>query len=77
MRGTPHRVFNRSGRRRQSFPYFSVPRYDVVIESLLPPLPGYERMPLHVGRSSTDIWYSNWPDTVSTEPDQELGNFDD
>ncbi|MGB0385436.1 MAG: isopenicillin N synthase family dioxygenase [Ardenticatenaceae bacterium] len=72
---TPHRVFNSSGLPRQSFPYFSVPRYDVVIEPLLPPLPGYERTPLHVGRSSADIWYSNWPDTHSTEPGQELGDF--
>lgn len=75
---TPHRVLNRSGQARQSFPYFSVPRYDVVIEPLLPPLPSYhQRPPLHVGRSSADIWYSNWPDTVSTDPAQELGEFDE
>jgi isopenicillin N synthase-like dioxygenase len=75
LMSTPHRVLNRSGRARQSFPYFSVPRYDVVIEPLLPPIDGYERIPLHVGRSSADIWYSNWPDTVSAEPGQELGDF--
>ena len=75
LMSTPHRVINRSGKPRQSFPYFSVPRYDVVVESLLPPLEGYERQPLHVGRSSADIWYSNWPDTISTEPGQELGDF--
>lgn len=77
LMSTPHRVLNRSGQARQSFPYFSVPRYDVMIEPLLPPIPGYERQPLHVGRSSADIWYSNWPDTVSTEPGQELGDFDE
>lgn len=75
LMSTPHRVVNRSGRARQSFPYFSVPRYDVVVESLLPPLPGHERQPLHVGRASADIWYSNWPDRVAVEPGQELGDF--
>ena len=75
LMSTPHRVINRSGQPRQSFPYFSVPRYDVMIEPLLPFIEGYERQPLHVGRSSADIWYSNWPDTVSTEPGQELGDF--
>ncbi len=77
LMSTPHRVLNRSGKPRQSFPYFSVPRYDVTIEPLLPPVAGYDRQPLHVGRSSADIWYSNWPDTASSEPGQELGNFEE
>ncbi len=76
LMSTPHRVTNKSGQARQSFPYFSVPRFDVMIEPLLPPIEGYERQPLHVGNSSADIWYSNWPDTISTDPAQELGNFE-
>ena len=72
---TPHRVFNRSGRPRQSFPYFCKPRFDVVVEPLLEPISGFNRPPLHVGRSAADIWYSNWPDTQSSDPAQELGNY--
>ena len=72
---TPHRVVNRSGSARQSFPYFSKPRYDVVVEPLLEPIAGFDRLPLHVGTSAADIWYSNWPDTASTDPAQELGDY--
>ena len=72
---TPHRVFNRSGKPRQSFPYFSKPRWDVVVEPLLEPIAGFKRPPLHVGTSAADIWYSNWPGTVSTDPAQVLGHY--
>ncbi|MFM7829491.1 MAG: isopenicillin N synthase family dioxygenase [Actinomycetota bacterium] len=72
---TPHRVLNKSGKARQSFPFFSKPRFDVVVEPLLEPISGFNRLPLHVGTSAADIWYSNWPDTASTNPAQELGNY--
>ena len=72
---TPHRVVNRSGRQRQSFPFFCKPRWDVVVEPLLPPVPGFDRLPLHVGTSAADIWYSNWPDTASSDPAQVLGDY--
>lgn len=72
---TPHRVFNKSGNARQSFPFFSKPRFDVVVKPLIEPIQGFERQALHVGTSAADIWYSNWPDTVSTDPAQDLGNF--
>ncbi len=72
---TPHRVFNNSGKARQSFPFFSKPRFDVVVEPLLTPIDGFDRPPLHVGTSAADIWYSNWPDTVSTNPAQVLGEY--
>ncbi|TRZ83513.1 MAG: isopenicillin N synthase family oxygenase [Actinobacteria bacterium] len=67
---TPHRVTNRSGKSRQSFPYFSKPRWDVVIEPLLSPVPEFDRAPLHVGTSAANIWYSNWPDSVSPDSSQ-------
>ena len=73
---TPHRVFNKSGKPRQSFPYFSKPRWDVVVQPLVEPLAEFDRVPLHVGTSAADIWYSNWPDTSSTDPAQVLGKFD-
>ncbi len=72
---TPHRVLNKSGRLRQSFPFFSKPRFDVVVEPLLKPVDGFIRLPLHVGTSAVDIWYSNWPDTVSTDPTQVLEEY--
>jgi len=72
---TPHRVLNKSGKARQSFPFFSKPRFDVVVEPLLEPISGFNRLPLHVGTSAADIWYSNWPDTASTDPAQELGIY--
>lgn len=72
---TPHRVFNKSGKPRQSFPYFSKPRWDVVVSPLVEPVAGFDRPPLHVGTSAADIWYSNWPDTESTDPAQVLGNY--
>jgi hypothetical protein len=74
---TPHRVTNRSARQRQSFPYFSVPRFDVVVEPLLPPLPGFVRSPLESGTASHGIWYSNWPDEALTHASIDLGNYAD
>lgn len=72
---TPHRVVNRSGQQRQAFPYFSVPRFDVRVEPLLPPLPGYERTALQSGAASHAIWYSNWPDEAVTDKAIDLGNY--
>ena len=67
---TPHRVINRTGKQRQSFPFFSKPRWDVVVKPLLEPLPGFNREPLHVGTSAANIWYSNWPDEISPDATQ-------
>jgi isopenicillin N synthase-like dioxygenase len=72
---TPHRVINRSGQARQSFPYFSVPRFDVRVEPLLPPVPGFKRAPLMAGEASHAIWYSNWPDEGVKDPAIDLGNY--
>ena len=38
---TPHRVVNQTGLERYSFPYFAVPRHDVMIEPLVEPLPDF------------------------------------
>jgi isopenicillin N synthase-like dioxygenase len=72
---TPHRVVNRSGKQRMSFPYFSVPRHDVVVKPLLPPLPGFERQPLQAGAASANIWTSNWPDERNALDAQDLGDY--
>jgi isopenicillin N synthase-like dioxygenase len=72
---TPHRVTNRSALQRQSFPYFSVPRADVVVTPLLERLPGFERQPLQSGAASHDIWYSNWPDAAVQDKGIDLGDY--
>lgn len=72
---TPHRVVNRSGRQRMSFPYFSVPRHDVVVRPLLPPVPGFAREPLQAGAASANIWTSNWPDERNALAAQDLGDY--
>jgi isopenicillin N synthase-like dioxygenase len=75
LMSTPHRVVNRSGRQRMSFPYFSVPRHDVLVRPLLPPLPGHAREPLLAGVASANIWTSNWPDERNTLAEQDLGDY--
>ncbi len=64
---TPHRVNNVSGKDRYSFPYFSVPRHDVVVESLCSPKQDFDRVPMCVGDVSRKIWQSNWPDSSPVE----------
>jgi isopenicillin N synthase-like dioxygenase len=67
---TPHRVINRTGKHRQSFPFFSKPRWDVIVKPLLEPLANFDRVPLHVGTSAANIWHSNWPDEISPDTTQ-------
>ncbi len=77
LKSTPHRVVNRSGKERYSFPYFAVPRHDVVVEPLLPPLPGFDRPSVHCGHWSAEIWRTNWPDEAADDSTPELGTLSD
>ena len=74
---TPHKVVNLSGARRFSFPYFVVPRYDVVVEPLISPQPGFRRPRVHVGDVSREVWRTNWPDAVPETSRFELGTLQD
>ncbi|WP_170573185.1 isopenicillin N synthase family dioxygenase [Ruegeria atlantica] len=77
LKSTPHRVVNRSGHERYSFPYFAVPRHDVVVAPLLPPLPGFDRPSVHCGHWSAEIWRTNWPDETTHDDTPELGTLHD
>lgn len=75
LKSTPHRVVNTSGKERYSFPYFAVPRHDVVVAPLLTPVPGFDRPSVHCGHWSAEIWRTNWPDETATADTPELGTL--
>lgn len=74
---TPHKVVNSSGRERYSFPYFVVPRFDTVVQPLVPPQPGFERSSVHVGDVSREVWRTNWPDAIPADTGYDLGTLQD
>lgn len=73
---TPHKVVNATGKERYSFPYFAVPRFDTVVAPLNTTQPGFERDSVHVGEVSAEVWRTNWPDTVSSRPEFDLGTLE-
>lgn len=77
LKSTPHWVVNRSGQERYSFPYFAVPRHDVVVTPLVDPLPGFDRPAVHCGHWSAEIWRTNWPDEAAHDATPELGTLSD
>ena len=74
---TPHKVVNTSGADRYSFPYFVVPRYDTVVDPLVPTQPGFRRESVHVGDVSREVWRTNWPDAAPTDDRFDLGTLPD
>lgn len=74
---TPHKVVNPAGAERYSFPYFVVPRHDVVVTPLLAPQPGFARESVRVGDVSREVWRNNWPDAVPGMPRYDLGTLAD
>lgn len=74
---TPHKVVNTSGKERYSFPYFVVPRFDTVVRPLVPPQPGFEREPVHVGDVSREVWRTNWRDAAPQSDRFDLGTLSD
>jgi isopenicillin N synthase-like dioxygenase len=75
LKSTPHRVVNRSGKERYSFPYFAVPRHDVTVAPLVQALPGFDRPAVHCGHWSSEIWRTNWPDEAASADTPELGTL--
>lgn len=74
---TPHKVVNASGRERYSFPFFIVPRHDVVVEPLMPCQPGFDRSPVPVGEVSREVWRTNWPEAAPEDTGFDLGTLPD
>ncbi len=74
---TPHKVINKSGAERYSFPYFAVPRFDTIVEPLRPPQPGFDRGSVHVGDVSREVWRTNWPDAAPANSHFDLGTLED
>ncbi|EEX08056.1 hypothetical protein SL1157_0063 [Ruegeria lacuscaerulensis ITI-1157] len=65
------------GKERYSLPYFAVPRHDIEIAPLLPPIPGFDRPAVHCGHWSAETWRTNWPDEPAGEDAPELGTLTD
>ena len=74
---TPHKVVNVSGKDRYSFPFFIVPRHDVVVEPLVPCQPDYRRSPVPVGAVSREVWRTNWPEAAAKKTGFDLGTLSD
>jgi isopenicillin N synthase-like dioxygenase len=74
---TPHKVINKSGAERYSFPYFAVPRFDTIVKPLCSPQPGFERTSVHVGDVSREVWRTNWPDSTPGNTNYDLGTLND
>ncbi len=73
---TPHRVINRSGEARYSFPFFVVPNHNVTVEPLVPPIFGFNKPPMPVGPLSAEVWRTNWPNESPSTAGHDLGTLD-
>lgn len=65
---TPHRVTSPSCPERYSFPYFAIPRHDVLIEPLLPRVKGFDRAPVETGFLVRELYRTNWKSVAQTNP---------
>ena len=74
---TPHKVVNTSGQERYSFPFFMVPRHDVVVAPLITCQNGYQREPVPVGTVSREVWRTNWLNNKSSHSGFDLGTLTD
>lgn len=76
FRATPHRVINRSGEERYSFPFFVVPNHAITVDALVPPVEGFATAPMPVGALSAEVWRTNWPGEQPSIAGHDLGTLD-
>lgn len=69
FKSTPHRVINKTGKERYSFPYFATPRFNTRVEPVVERIDGYTRPPLLMENWQQEIIASNWPDNGLINPD--------
>ena len=74
---TPHRVINKSGLERFSFPYFAVPNHNITVAPLTRCIDGFDRPDVRVGHWSAEVWRTNWPDESAKPDTPELGTLRD
>lgn len=74
---TPHKVVNLSREHRYSYPYFAVPRHDVLVSPLVKAQAGFKRTAVPVGDVSREVWRTNWPDTQPGQQGYDLGTLAD
>ena len=74
---TPHKVVNASGKERYSFPFFMVPRHDVIVEPLVECQPEFNRSPVPVGHVSREVWRTNWQQASPANTGFDLGTIPD
>ena len=70
---TPHRVTNPTGAERHSFPYFAIPRHDVLIEPLVPRVEGFDRPAVEAGFIVGELYRTNWKSAAQTDPGVDAG----
>ena len=73
---TPHRVSNPVGRHRYSFPYFAIPRHDVLLEPLVPRVPGFTKPPVRASVAASELYRTNWKSETQTDPSADVGAVD-
>ena len=74
---TPHKVVNASGKERYSFPFFMVPRHNVVVEPLIECQQRFSREPVPVGTVSREVWRTNWQFASPANTGFDLGTLQD
>jgi hypothetical protein len=67
FQSTPHKVVNSSGEQRFSFPFFAVPRHNVMIGPLVALQQNREFPRATAGEILRKIWHSNWPGAALIE----------
>ena len=70
---TPHRVTSPVGAERYSFPYFAIPRHDVLIEPLVPRVEDFARPAVEAGFIVRELYRTNRTSLAQTDPGVDAG----